>query len=106
MDREVRKFFTPSPAAELSEAHRLLHREDCPRRYCWWWHSLQFDFHLAPSEGRELAERWPRKYVKGGPICCRASHGAKHKDHYEPRAAFAYGWLPRRLLLHGRQAGS
>jgi hypothetical protein len=65
------------------EAHKFLRRTDCPRRYCWYWHTLSLDLDLPVTAGCEVSERYP-----GTPydrICCRASGNPDHKDYYEPR---------------------
>ncbi len=46
----------PSPI-ELKQARERLSRESCPRRYCWYWHMLAFDWELSPAEGCEVARR-------------------------------------------------
>src|SRR5262249_53333694 len=84
---------TPSPA-ELAQARHRLARTSCPRRYCWYWHTLAFDWDMSPAEGCEVAERHIHRLVlerrQGEPLlawqeCCRASGNAQHPDLYEPR---------------------
>jgi hypothetical protein len=83
----------PSPA-ELGQARERLTRESCPRRYCWYWHTLAFDWGLSPAQGCEVAERHIHRLLlvrwQGRPIppwqqCCRASGNSQHPDYYEPR---------------------
>jgi hypothetical protein len=83
----------PSPA-ELDEARSQLTRGSCPRRYCWYWHTLAFDWSLSPGEGCEVAERHIVRSLlehdKGQPLlswqqCSRASNNPQHPDYYEPR---------------------
>jgi hypothetical protein len=60
-------------------------RHECPRRYCWWWRTLGFDWEKSAAEGCELPTTRELAYYRGGDIpCCRAvpSSGV---DHYESR---------------------
>jgi hypothetical protein len=43
-----------SPTEEDMRRVAALAGTDCPRRYCWWWHSLAFDWKLTPTEGCAL----------------------------------------------------
>jgi hypothetical protein len=57
----------------------------CPRRYCWWWHGLAFDWHLSPSEGCTfLQSEKPKGWKHTDVACCRVA-GSGDTDHYEPR---------------------
>src|SRR5439155_3963389 len=93
---------TPS-SAELEQARERMSRESCPRRYCWYWHTLAFDWDLSPAEGCEVAERHITRLLlgraQGEPVpawqvCCRASGNPQHADYYEPREPHleADGW--------------
>jgi hypothetical protein len=58
----------------------------CPRRYCWWWTSLSFEWHLTPTEGCTFLtskQRPPRIKYSDVP-CCRCDPGSS-VDHFEPR---------------------
>lgn len=55
---------------EITEEDLLKVKEmdgsECPRRYCWWWHSLGFEWELTAEEGCTWAEtaqseNWPHK---------------------------------------------
>ena len=71
---------------ELREARSRLRRTSCPRRYCWWWASLSFDFELSIDQGCDLAASWPWKIAPDHrPVCCRATGNSGHADYYEPR---------------------
>jgi hypothetical protein len=65
---------------EFRRVRRTIGRHHCPRRYCWYWHSLGFDLELSPDEGCQLTEACthPR-------ICRRGSGHPGHADYYEPR---------------------
>jgi hypothetical protein len=105
---------TPTPA-ELEEAHERLTRESCPRRYCWYWHTLAFDWNLSPEEGCEVAERHIHRLilqqqgeepVTAWQKCCRASGNSQHADYYEPREPHleADGWPEDFFLVVGKAA--
>lgn len=67
--------------APIEEARARLTREECPRRYCWYWHSLSFDWDLKPEDGCGVADEHigdtllKRSGAEVGPWrrCCRAS---------------------------------
>src|SRR5437588_3464720 len=93
---------TPS-SAELEHARERLMRTSCPRRYCWYWHTLAFDWDLSPEQGCEVAERHIHRLllerrtgesVPAWQQCCRASGNPQHRDYYEPREPLleADGW--------------
>jgi hypothetical protein len=103
---------TPSPA-ELEEARKRLTRESCPRRYCWYWHTLTFDWDITPEQGCEVAERHGHRLrlerETGQPLapyqqCCRASGNPQHPDYYEPREPHlqADGWPEGFFLVVGK----
>lgn len=61
----------------------------CPRRYCWWWVSLGFEWELPVSEGctfvaasraNRVDPDWPQRESP-----CRRSEPSSGADHYEPR---------------------
>ena len=105
---------TPTPA-ELEEARRRLTRRACPRRYCWYWHTLAFDWELSPEEGCEAAERHIHRLLlkrqSGKPVpawqqCRRASGNEQHADYYEPREPHleADGWPEDFFWVGGKAA--
>src|SRR5436305_1405604 len=75
-----------APPAEVEEARERLTREQCPRRYCWYWHSLSFDWALKPEDGCGVANehigdsRLKRSGGEVGPWrqCCRATGNPQH----------------------------
>jgi hypothetical protein len=93
--------FGESPV-EVEEARKRLTREQCPRRYCWYWHSLSFDWVLTPEEGCGVAKEHIGDAMlkrQGAEIhpwrqCSRASGNPQHADLYEPREPHleADGW--------------
>jgi hypothetical protein len=104
----------PSPA-ELEQARERLSRDSCPRRYCWYWHTLAFDWDLSPTEGCEVAERHITRLLlgraQGEPVpawqeCCRASGNPQHADYYEPREPHleADGWPADFFQVVGKAA--
>jgi hypothetical protein len=99
-----RRTCTPfaAPLAEFDVARERLTREQCPRRYCWFWHSLRFDWDAEPEEGCGVAiehivdSRLKRAGAEVAPWrqCRRASGNPQHPDYYEPREPHlkADGW--------------
>ena len=58
----------------------------CPRRYCWWWHSLAFDWHVEPAEGCTfLTSEKPPGIAGSDSPCKRSAPESSAFDHYEPR---------------------
>jgi hypothetical protein len=105
---------SPSPA-ELEQAREQLTRSSCPRRYCWYWHTLAFDWDLSPEQGCEVAERHIHRLLleraQGRPIaawqqCCRATGNLQHRDYYEPREPHlkADGWPEDFFFVVGKVA--
>jgi hypothetical protein len=92
----------PSPT-ELKLARERLTRESCPRRYCWYWHTLAFNWEINPDQGCEVAERHIHRLIleqkEGKSLppwqqCCRATGNPRHADYYEPREPYlkSDGW--------------
>ncbi|MBI3407317.1 MAG: hypothetical protein HY040_03040 [Planctomycetes bacterium] len=106
---------TPTPA-DVERARVVLTRESCPRRYCWYWHTLAFDWDLSPEQGCEVAERHMHRLLlqrqSGEPVpawqeCCRASGNTQHTDYHEPREPHleADGWPEDFFVVVGKTAG-
>ncbi len=87
---------TPHALPQLPSAHdieraTLLGPSECPRRYCWWWHSLSFDWDTPVAAGctfvrdRERGKvdpNWP-----GRELPCRRAFPESPADHFEPQDA-------------------
>ena len=74
---------TPSPE-DLARA-ALLPLTSCPRRYCWWWHTLGFDWDTPVQAGCTFpTSRKPPKWRSPETPCCRSIDGSG-ADQYEPR---------------------
>jgi hypothetical protein len=110
----IHLFACPSPT-ELEQARERLARESCPRRYCWYWRTLSFDWDLNPGQGCEVAERHfarlqleRRQGVEFQPWqqCCRASGNPQHPDLYEPNEPHleADGWPVDFFQMVGKAA--
>jgi hypothetical protein len=74
-----------SPTQEDLARARQLSPDSCPRRHCWWWHSLLFDWEIEPSIGctfllSKKPPGWPHPE-----ICCKRSDRESDVDQYEPR---------------------
>lgn len=68
------KIYLPvTPTPEDLERARQLPDTACPRRYCWFWHSLSFDWDTPEPQGCTLTN------------CRRATGNQHHVDYYEPR---------------------
>jgi len=80
-----RLFVAVTPAQKDIVRARALPRTACPRRYCWWWQSLAFDWDTPVSQGCRLLESpKPPNYQYADILCCRNDF-ASDIDHYEPR---------------------
>lgn len=57
----------------------------CPRRYCWWWRSLAFEWDIEPTDGCQfLCSKKPRGWKNVDRPCTRSGR-TEGVDHYEPR---------------------
>jgi hypothetical protein len=91
-----------APPADVEMARARLTREQCPRRYCWYWHSLSFDWDTKPEDGCGVANEHvndARLVRQGAEVgrwrkCCRATGNPQQPDYYEPREPHlnADGW--------------
>jgi len=81
----IRVLQTYNPTTEdLSEARKLTSK-DCPRRYCWWWHSLSFDWEMSIDEGcKFLVSKKHIDWNHADTPCCRCDPNS-NIDHFEPR---------------------
>lgn len=80
------RVFTPvrPPQADIERA-KALPAGSCPRRYCWWWHSLGFDWDTPVEKGctflsSEKPPDWPNAECP-----CKRAEPASTIDHFEPR---------------------
>jgi len=81
-------FRVHSPSADDLARARALKRVECPRRYCWWWCSLAFEWGLAVSAGcRVLGAAKPPGWPDPDVPCCRLDPSST-VDHYEPREPY------------------
>lgn len=57
----------------------------CPRRYCWWWRSLAFEWDISPAEGCTFltSEKPPNWHNPGRP--CKRADPESSTDHFLPR---------------------
>lgn len=63
--------------------------KDCPRKYCWWWRTLAFDWEISAAEGCTFLEAarkgaLPNYAVRPDLPCCRADSSSE-VDHYDPQ---------------------
>lgn len=73
---------------------------ECPRRYCWWWASLSFDWDVLPSVGCIFLNAKKHPDWKYADIPCCRSDPTSPLDHFEPRGLYIAqdgidpsGWL-------------
>lgn len=95
-----------STSKDISLAQALPWHE-CPRRYCWWWQSLSFDWNTSVVEGCRyvVSEHPPNNRFPTTP-CVRCDPSSRI-DQYEPREPHLvedgfdeYGFTdPRRISL-------
>jgi hypothetical protein len=76
--RPIESYRMSAPPEDIERAAQLP-LTDCPRRYCWWWRSLSFDWDLSLEQGCRRHES-----EGGGTPCCRRDPTST-VDHYEPR---------------------
>src|SRR5690349_17161851 len=59
----------------------------CPRRYCWWWKSLSFEWNISEKDGCVFLQlEKPPGWRYSNVPCCRSVPGSG-ADHYESRNA-------------------
>jgi hypothetical protein len=79
----------PLPSLEEVARAGRLGPDECPRRYCWWWRSLSFEWDIPVSQGCTFTfERNRGKVSADYPgrdsPCCRCDKSS-NVDHFEPR---------------------
>ena len=67
---------------DVGLAH-MLAKDACPRRYCWWWHSLSFTWEASIAAGCRLTQPGSSPFPPDVP-CCRLDPTSA-RDFYEPR---------------------
>lgn len=60
-------------------------RTACPRRHCWWWRSLHFEWNIDVSVGCDFDERGVRVEWPNHESPCRRKDPLSAVDHFEPR---------------------
>ena len=56
-----------------------------PKRYCWWWKTLSFDWELSVAAGCDYLARPKPSHWKNIEVPCCRMEAASGADHYEPR---------------------
>jgi hypothetical protein len=80
-----RLFVAATPSADDLVRAASIPADQCPRRYCWWWRSLSFEWEVTPSVGCTfLTSPKPPGMANADTPCCRCDASAT-VDHYEPR---------------------
>ena len=103
----IRLFEVATPTADdLARAGELA-LSVCPRRYCWWWQSLSFDWDTPLAVGCRLKESAkPLGFRFPDVPCCRLDP-TSGIDQHEPREPHLVedGFAPARFL-GGVQTGT
>lgn len=73
------------PSAEDLRRASLVSADECPRRYCWWWRSLSFDWDLPASEGCTWIRTNKPEHWRYADVPCRRCDSSSNIDHFEPR---------------------
>jgi hypothetical protein len=102
----------PAISEEDLTRAQLIPDNGCPRRYCWWWQSLEFDWDLTPNEGCTwLQTEKPQHWHFRDTPCSRAEPSSPI-DHFEPREPHiaadnidASRWMEARRLNHEQYPG-
>jgi hypothetical protein len=81
----VRLFRIYESTADDLDRVRSLGPNDCPRRYCWWWHSLEFDWALPVQSGCTFVKAWKPPNWSDPQTPCRRCDSDSDIDHFEPR---------------------
>lgn len=81
----ARVFTAITPSADDIEKAKLLAVDACPRRYCWWWRSLSFEWNVPVEVGCTYlrAEKPPSWRMPDAP-CVRCNPDST-VDQFEPR---------------------
>jgi hypothetical protein len=74
---------TPSPDDLVRAANIPV--DQCPRRYCWWWRSLSFDWDVTPMEGCTFLTSPKPRNMTNADVPCRRYDSSSMVDQYEPR---------------------
>lgn len=73
------------PSPEDLERGAAIPPCECPRRYCWWWISLSFEWHLTSTEGCTFLKAKKHPDWRYADIPCCRSASSSFLDHFEPR---------------------
>lgn len=83
--RAIRVFRVYTPPEEDLNRARELAAGACPRRYCWWWHTLAFDWEMPVEKGCTFVRsQKPPGWLNPDMPCCRCAPSSD-ADQYEPR---------------------
>jgi hypothetical protein len=74
---------TPTPE-DIARA-RELPLTACPRRYCWWWKTLAFDWDTPAAAGCDYFATPKPAHWEDTNVPCSRCDPKSTVDHYEPR---------------------
>jgi hypothetical protein len=80
-----RLFLAVSPSLDDLNRAAKIPADQCPRRYCWWWQSLSFDWDRTPSEGCTFLTSPKPPGMTNPDVPCSRCDSSSTVDHYEPR---------------------
>jgi hypothetical protein len=80
-----RLFPVVTPSLEDLTTAANIPADQCPRRYCWWWRSLSFDWELTPLQGCTFLACDKPPNFRDAHVPCRRCDPSSTVDHYEPR---------------------
>jgi hypothetical protein len=83
----IRIFKSDKPSSEDLVVAQQLSADACPRRYCWWWKSLSFEWDVSVPIGCTFLQAEKPKAWKNCDVPCFRSGAESDVDHFEPRDA-------------------
>ena len=90
------------PTSDDIERARGLSARQCPRRYCWWWQSLSFDWETPVKCGCAFPTKTKPDWWPGSESPCMRAVAESKYDHFEPREPHLIedGLSPDRWVSH------
>lgn len=81
----VRVFEPHKPSDDDIRQAKNMAPDECPRRYCWWWHSLRFDWNVPVHVGCTFLDSPKPKGFKNVDLPCKRMTEMGSTDHYLAR---------------------
>ena len=80
-----RLFLAVTPSSEDLTKAANIPADQCPRRYCWWWRTLSFDWEMIPLQGCMFFTCDKPPGFNNANLPCRRCDPSSAVDHFEPR---------------------